>query len=152
MIIRPANHSDIEHIIDIWNPFMMDLGKTNNDYYKKVDSQSFSNHLIDVIPSQKGILLISESKGEITGFILGYVEALPEWFGSKQIGLIRYLAIKEAHHNLGTGKSLLEEAVKWYKNKNIHRIELYVLNGLKADGFWRKMGFKPLMERRFIEI
>jgi hypothetical protein len=42
--------------------------------------------------------------------------------------------------------------IKWFRNKGLSRIEVYVLKGIPASTFWEKMGFKVFIDRRFLEI
>lgn len=68
------------------------------------------------------------------------------------IGLIRYLAVSGSAQGHGVGEQLFTYVRKWLKSFGINRIELYVLKGLRASNFWKKQGFAPFMDRRFLEI
>ena len=130
------------------------LQKENKDYYKlKNGANSFSIFLHNTVGfDDEKRIFIAEHNGNITGFILVGIEHLPEWFGKEKIGLIRYLAIKEGERNKGIGKELVLFATNWFKSMEIQRIELYVLNGIKANSFWENLGYRVLMDRRFLEL
>ena len=152
MTIRPAHKQDIPEVLDIWVAFMDYLQIINSNYYELINKDDFSIHLHYIIESPENHLIVAEEENGIIGFILGYEETLPAWFGSGKIGLIRYLAIREHFQNKGTGQLLFKAMRDWFLDKDIDRIELYVLEGLPANEFWKKMGFKSLMDRKFLNI
>ena len=154
MLIRKAQKKDIPSIVKIWSDFMKYLQNANKDYYRvKNGDNSFSDFLHDVVEYDKDKrVFIAEQNGNIAGFILIAIEHLPEWFGNEKIGLIRYLAIKEGERERGLGKKLVLFATDWFISMNIRRIELYVLKGIIASSFWKHLGYRVLMDRRFIEL
>ena len=153
MEIRRAFEEDIPQIYEIWLAFMDYLRKINPDYYSlSADKNSFSEFLKESIGKEERRIFIVDKDKEILGFLLVLMDTLPEWFGEEKLGLIRYLAIKEGHQQKGIGKDLLDHSLKWFKSEGIQRVELYVLEGIPASDFWKKRGFRKLMDRRFLLI
>lgn len=153
MEIRKAKKEDLGQIIQIWIDFMQYLQAVNADYYAaKVDQRAFLHYLNGILGQDESNLLVAVEDQEIHGFLLARQELLPAWFGGSKLGLVRYLAVKQGQQERGVGKALVASTLAWFREQGIYRIELYVLDGLPASTFWKKSGFKPLMERRFLEL
>ena len=153
MIIRQFEQNDIPEILNLWQNFMQYLVEINDAYYELKDGKNaFKVHLEKIDSDVNTTLLVCEINREIVGFIYGYVESLSPWFGSAQIGIIRYLAVSDRAQKMGVGKALFNAIQMWFKMRGISRLELYVLNGLTANDFWEKMGFTTLMERKYLNI
>lgn len=150
--VRKVLPGDIPAVVAIWREFMTMLADTNPDYWDgRRGAAAFSAHLEAVLSSTDALAAVAETDGHIAGFALARVEALPEWFDTR-IGLIRYLAVSPDARGLGVGKALFDAVVQWFRSQDIERVELYVLDGLPASGFWDRMGFKRFMERRFLNV
>ena len=153
-IVRLASVDDVESIGSMWDEFMVYLRAINEDYWEVRNGRSeFVDYLASVLDSADVRIVVAESeKGETVGFALGLIDTLPEWFGSRRIGLIRYVAVSADVREQGIGQSLVDHLIAWYRSVGIERVELYVLAGLPAEGFWSRQGFKPFMDRRFITL
>jgi len=151
--IRIARNDDIQDIVLIWSEIMQFLVNCNPDYRQNKDGESAFGLLIKrTIDDPKSIIIVYEADGTIVGFCWALIERLPEWFGSEEIGLIRYLAVSETNRQYGIGKKMAKYVIKWFHDMGINRIEVYVLKGIPASTFWEKMGFKVFIDRRFLEI
>lgn len=149
-----AEVDDVPHVVAIWEEFMELLRQTNPDYWKVVNGPvAFSRYLTGILEDSDFLLAVArEKKGDPAGFVLAYNETLPEWFGSERVGLIRYMAVSGNSQGRGAGREMVAFVMDWFRSLGIRRVELYVLKGLSASGYWEKIGFKPFMERRFLEI
>ena len=153
MLTRKATEKDIEQIMEIWLDFMHYLRDINPDYYAlSPDHTSFSDFLAKSMDREERSIFVAEEEGIVCGFLLAFVEALPEWFGEEKIGLIRYLAVREGKQQKGIGQQLFDQSIQWFSSEKIKRVELYVLQGIPASDFWKKQGFRKLMDRRFLLI
>lgn len=152
--VREANERDTADIVALWEDFMELLRCTNPHYWKVRDGRAaFSTYLVNALTEDNILVAVAEIKGEgLVGFFLAQIEILPEWFGSEQIGIIRYQCVSENYRGKGVGHEMTTFAIEWFRSLGIRRIELNVLNGLPASGYWSKIGFKEFMDRRFIEI
>ncbi|MEL6676372.1 MAG: GNAT family N-acetyltransferase [Bacteroidota bacterium] len=151
--IRPAHPEDLPAIQALWEAFMLLLHQTHAGYYPvKLTEPAFQQQLLQQIMLPETCLLVAEEKEEIQGYLLAYITPMPPWFELEKIGLIRYLNISEHHRGKGLGQMLFDESMRWFREQQIERVELYVLQGLSASQFWEKQGFTPLMERRYLEV
>jgi GNAT superfamily N-acetyltransferase len=153
VFIRKARADDIPGIVAMWKEFMKSLRRYNANYWEtKNGEQVFAQYLEDVYTNAHTLVAVAETDRKLVGFTLAYIEELPEWFGKERIGLIRYLAVSEKQQGKGVGQQMASYVMEWFRTAGIKRIELYVLKGIPASGFWAKLGFKEFMDRRFLNI
>ena len=152
--IRETTLGDIPDVVDIWRDSMELYRRTNPNYWKlsKKGEKAFCNHVAETLSKPDASVIVAEENGTLVGFTLVYVESLPEWFETQQIGLIRYMAVSSVARGKKVGAMMFDFAIKWFRERRVNRVELYVLNGLPASGFWQKLGFSTFMERRFLEL
>ena len=91
--------------------------------------------------SATGVALVSESLGEIRGFVLG-----------RQIGNeaeILNLAILPEKRRRGEGRALLEKALAEFQTRGVRRVFLEVReSNVKAIAFYKKHGFSETGRRK----
>ena len=91
--------------------------------------------------SATGVALVSESLGEITGFVLG-----------RHIGdeaEILNLAILPEKRRRGEGRALLEKALAEFQTRGVRRVFLEVReSNVKAIAFYKKHGFSETGRRK----
>ena len=151
--VRKAEISDVPGIVAVWIEFMAMLRQTNSDYWVMENGESaFNKYLEEILDKDEQLVAVAVEEKKVIGFSLAYIETLPEWFGSTQIGLIRYLAVSEGARGKGIGDQIFTFIKGWFSSFGIKRIELYVLKGLQASDFWQKLGFTSFMDRRFLEL
>lgn len=152
--VREAEEKDIPDILAIWADFMDLLHLTNPNYWKvKNGRAAFSAFLANTFAKDDVLVAVAEGgKKNLTGFTLAQIEILPEWFGSEQIGMIRYQAVPSDYQGKGVGHQMTDFVLDWFRSLGTSRIELNILNGLSATKYWSKLGFKKFMDRRFIEL
>lgn len=144
MDIRPATLSDIDLLSDLINLIIcqhigFDQGyyQTNNEKEKHI-----MNWIKDCLSSNVKFIFVAEENSKIVGFISGYIKPLLPWFSQKYVGHISYLIIKPNLRRKGVGKLLKNEAICWFKNRNIAYVEVFVNEknqiGINA---WLSYGF-----------
>lgn len=145
MHIRPAITEDIPQLIKLGRN-LLDLHATwDNEYYLLEEDFdiSFANWLKDqlIYPNQF-ILVATDEQTIIMGFISGFIKALFPWFKTKTVGHISYLVIDQSFRQKGIGKLLEQEAINWFKSRNVPYVEVYVdeLNNVGRIA-WDKYGF-----------
>ncbi|HEX3022141.1 MAG TPA: GNAT family N-acetyltransferase [Lachnospiraceae bacterium] len=93
---------------------------------------------IDFIESSNSLVLIIEDGNSI----VGYISIERGWANQiKHTGFL-VVGLLEKYRGQGLGMKLFEEALKWCKDNDIHRIELYVRSDNdNAISLYKKMGF-----------
>ncbi|MFN5182251.1 MAG: GNAT family N-acetyltransferase [Bacteroidota bacterium] len=89
------------------------------------------------------ILIIAEFSGKPIGFAHGQLKISPDYLGNLRIGTVAHFYIKKPNRGGDTATLMFTEMINWFKEKNVHSIELQVLkNNYTAEKFWKKMGFE----------
>lgn len=90
------------------------------------------------------LILIAEVDGRPAGYALGRIfeEEDTADNGTGRMGLFDELFVDEAARGLGLGQKLMDEAMKWFKDKGIARVKLhaYTWNG-NAKRLYEHNGF-----------
>lgn len=157
MHIRPAITEDIPQLIKLGRN-LLDIHYTfDPDYYTLEENfdESFGNWLKEqlIYPNQFILVATDEQSPnnnlpipsyQIIGFISGFIKALFPWFKTKTVGHISYLVIDPSFRQKSIGKQLEQEAIVWFKSRNVPYVEVYVdeLNNVGKIA-WDKYGFGP---------
>jgi len=97
---------------------------------------------------------IAETQGEAVGFLCGRERVLPAYLGGGSVGYISEVFVGETHRGRGIGAQLMAAATKFYREKNIRRMELQVVAGNPdALDFYLKLGWREELSQmvRMIE-
>ena len=151
--VRKATSSDLPEIINLWKELMDFHSNLDSFYTRSKDGHvKFLEWIQKELENDSSELLVADSAGEIVGYIKIGVSDYPPVFELKQYGMIADTAVATEYRRQGIGALLLENAMDWFNERNIHRIELRVANVNPISGqFWQKMGFSPYMTTMFKE-
>jgi diamine N-acetyltransferase len=138
--IRNIKKSDIELIKPLWeklNRMHLEDSRYFKDHFRnftfekrkeKFNEMDDKNMLIDTV-------FFDEKP---VGYCISSI--------ANQCGEIESLFIEEEHRKSGSGRNLVENAVKWMKSNNCRKIGVSVAEGHESVfGFYRKFGFYPRM-------
>ena len=140
--IRKATNKDLNKI--------MELIKDVTDYHYKIDKyykpfskyKGLDKYTEDQLKDKNVKILVAEEDGKIIGRIVGAIIKAPPYITPKKIGNIDDTFIKNDYRHKAVGKKLLNELLKWFKEKKVKHIELSVDArneiGIRA---WKKFGF-----------
>ncbi len=93
---------------------------------------------------------VAEYNGEIVGMALFYYR-FSTWKG--QTIHLEDLIVKQSKRNLGIGKALYNEVLKFAAEKKVKRVEWVVLNwNTNAIKFYQKTGAKVLSDWRTVQM
>jgi GNAT superfamily N-acetyltransferase len=142
-LIRPAQPSDRENLIDLSVQLQAHLESTTPGIWKK--SMTVIEQQIDTLFSDPhAYLLIAETeKGEIVGMAIGQVEerksCLPERYG-----MINTVFVTPSYRQQGVGSQLVAALCGYFQDQGIEDLTLrYVIGNTEAEKFWNKLGFQP---------
>jgi predicted N-acetyltransferase YhbS len=151
--IRPARPSDIRRIVELWEEFM-EFHRVRDAWYETRDGawESMVDFVRDAIENARRVALVAEVGGRVVGYALGEMATRPPVFKVREYGAITDAAVTAEWRRKGVGGALVEEMVRRLAKLGARRIEVSAAccNEVSTR-FWRKMRFKPTMERMFLE-
>lgn len=95
--------------------------------------------------NEDSLILIAECDSQRVGYALGriYKEADTADNGTGRMGLLDELFVDESVRGLGIGDKLIDETLKWLKEKGISRVKLHSYSwNTKAKKLYERKGFK----------
>lgn len=131
--IRQTIESDIDNFID----FTVKLSKYNRSNHNSESKYDDYSLVIKEIKTkaeetfknrdENNIILIAELEGKPVGYALGriYEEDKTADNGTGRMGLFDELYIDDIGRGIGLGQKLLNETMKWMKEKGIERVKLH---------------------------
>lgn len=149
--IRKANPEDIDVIVDMWVEFMGNhdeiVLKENPELKsfivrKENAPENYREFAQKHMKAEDGEVFIAEADGDIAGFALVFVKDEIPVFEIEKIGYISDLFVKEKFRGMKVGSKLMEESIKWLKEKGLEYVSIgmYPDNKL-AHSFYEKWGF-----------
>lgn len=147
-VLRNATVDDLDSIAALWQE-LMDFHKALDPHFTRSSDghKKFAEFIRGHILSDESCVLVGESGGNVVAYCLATVASKPPVFEEKQYGAVFDLAVCESFRRQGIGEQLFTVVQNWFRQKNIHRIEIrVVLSNETSTAFWRKMGFSPYLE------
>lgn len=143
MIIRKAATKDAIGILELMKQ-LIDLHHRLDPYYKTFSQyRNLRDYINESIQNRDKILLVAEEDNVIFGYIIGAIEETPFYATEDKIGVIADATISEQYRKQGILRLLFNEALTWFNQKRIKRIELSVdARNEAAIAAWKKLGFK----------
>lgn len=143
----------IKHIIDKDDPLLKEFAHLVEKMYKEMmghglmlpldqdGPEKWQKSVINTL-NRFGCLIGALHNDTLVGFAHGSMGITPDYLGSKKIGAINHVYVEPDFRRLKIANKLVHELEKWFEGKNIHSIELQVLNAnKKAIRFWDELGF-----------
>ena len=151
--IREGTRADLPDIVELWKSIMDFHGNLDSFFTRSQEGHlNFLDWISKQMETDKSGLFIAESEGKLLGYIKIEICEYPPVFEKKTFGMISEVIVNENYRRKGIGGALFDRAMGWFKEKDIDRVELRVANiNPVAQGFWRKMGFRPYMTTMFKE-
>lgn len=89
-----------------------------------------------------GVLVAARKNGKIIGFAHGSLLMAPAYLEAGKTGVITHVFVDKSHRKSGIAQSLVAEMEGWFRQMNVHSIELQVLTkNHPGKTFWEKLGY-----------
>ena len=89
-----------------------------------------------------GTLHIASIHDKLIGFAHGSIRLTPDYLGSRKVGVITHIYVDGEYQGKGVGEKLVRALEEWFRDKQVHSVELQVLASNKAGiAFWEKLGY-----------
>ena len=153
MEIKEASEKHIPEITKLWMEFMYfntaiePFDTSGDNVLTQVET-----HLRNKITSDDSLVLIATDNQRVVGYSISQITRRPPFTRGKQLGVIYDMAVTASYRKKGIGKEILDQIKSWFKDRDIHRIELSVVTkNTIGDSFWREQGFKDYEQILYLE-
>ena len=140
--ITKATSGDIVGIIEMIKQ-ICDYHCNFDRYYKSfAEYNNLEKEVSGSLKDKNTIVLLAKLDKKIIGYCVGGVDSAPNYAQKIKIGYIYTVIISDEYRGKGIGGKILNELMKWFKQKNIKNIELEIdaRNKLGID-FWKNNNF-----------
>lgn len=103
--------------------------------------------------SEDGLVLAALDEERVVGYSLSEIRGPREGYEPERFGAIDHVVVTAHSRRRGIGEELLSEILKWFKSRNVGRVEIEVLaKNQVAYSFWEKHGFTDYRHRLYRQI
>ena len=89
-----------------------------------------------------GFAVVASVENADVGFCAGRIRPMPSYYGGGYAGYISDVFVFESARGLGVGKLLVDSGVRWFRERDVQRIELNVVwKNEQALRFYRRLGW-----------
>ena len=153
--IEKASTQDIDAIVELhMEALKEEFSFSAASEFRSVNyeaKESVRDFFENTIYSDDFHLLIAH-KNEVIGFAL-FLEHAPLAEIPKRVGYVNGIYVKPELRGQGIADSFIENAICWFRSRNVEILELSATVGSdRVNGFWKKWGFKPLEQTLFRKI
>ncbi len=147
LTIRRAASSDVKRIVELRLLSQKHFEKSNpliwriSEEGKRLLKQKVQN---DLANSNVRILL-AEADGNIIGYVQGEVTCRSDHL-PRTVGQVSLMYVVKEFRRKGVGRRLMEELCRFFNSNKAEDLTVrYVIGNKEAEGFWRKLGFEPII-------
>jgi GNAT superfamily N-acetyltransferase len=147
LTIRKAASSDVEKIVELGlllqqhaeksNPFIWRITEEGKSLLKqKVESDLTASNVV---------VLLAEVDGEVIGYVRGEVSSRSD-HTPRTVGQVSRMYVLKQFRRKGVGRGLIEELCSFFDSNKVEDLTVrYVIGNKKAESFWEKLGFEPVI-------
>jgi len=145
--IRRAASLDVERIVELGlllqehveesNPFVWRITEEGKKLIKQKVEADLANSNV--------LVLIAEADGEVIGYVQGEVTSRSDHVPGT-VGQVSLMYVVKQFRRRGVGRRLIKELCKFFNSNKAEDLTVrYVIGNKEAEGFWRKLGFEPII-------
>ena len=145
--IRRAAYVDVDRIIELRLLLQHHIEASNSLVWriteegKKLLRQNVENDLVE----NDICVLLAEADGKIIGYVQGEVTSRSDYM-PRTVGHVSLIYVVKQFRRKGVGRRLMQHLCKFFNlNKAEHLTVRYIIGNKEAEGFWRKLGFEPII-------
>jgi ribosomal protein S18 acetylase RimI-like enzyme len=152
--IRPANTRDIDDIVRLWCELAQFHADLDPRFALREDAdRSFRDFAAHLVEGAESTVLCAWVGGEMVGFVSMEIQIPPPVMRFSRFAMIYDQVVNARYRRSGIGGQLFTAARGWCKDRGMSIIQLSVAPwNPVAVGFWRKMGFRPYLDRLWYDI
>ena len=152
LTIRRAASSDVEKIVKLRLLSQKHFEKSNpliwrlTEDGKRLLKQKVENDLT----SSNVQILLAEANSEVIGYVQGEVTRRSD-YTPRTVGQVSLMYVVKKFRRKGVGRRLLKELCKFYSSNKAESLTVrHIIGNREAEGFWKKVGFKPIITTSMI--
>lgn len=154
MQIRRAALTDLDAIESLWRE-MMDFHTVLDEYFT-LAPEADANHrdyMTGLIQDEAKRIFVVENNNQLIGYLMAEINAYPPIFLHRNYGHIGAISVTKSARCEGVGRQLLESALDWFREQGVRRVECAVaVENPLSQGFWKRAGFRGLVEKHVLEL
>lgn len=146
MKLREATIHDVERVVELVTAMLREMaahgGRALNDEERV--RAGLRERFLGSLEKDDHVYLfgLAEGRRERVGIVEASVRSPYEIFRPKSVVHIHALYVKTRHRSQGLGRRLLEEALRWGRDRGCSEATLSVLAGSPARELYERMGFQ----------
>jgi len=151
--IRRATTRDVREILPVWGELAgfhadLDPAFTPSPQWPR----EYGAYLRALIGRDDAMAVIARDAGQIIGYAIGRITALPPFFEHRYRGYIHDVYVRDAYRRQGIGRRMVEEILEWLRGRGVNLVELTVAANNDAVRFWERLGFTTYMHQMKLEL
>jgi ribosomal protein S18 acetylase RimI-like enzyme len=142
--IREAVVGDTNVLVDLWIE-NIDFHKKDDLHYKSSPDahEGFRVYVSENISNKNVFIFVAATANSVIGFCSGEVAIHPVTLAETKYGAINELIVTKEFMRQSVGEKLCLQAVGWFQEKGIDRIEIRAATtNIVSVNFWKKMGHR----------
>jgi ribosomal protein S18 acetylase RimI-like enzyme len=151
MEIVEATIDDLDRVAEI----CLQVGELHSEIFKKRTIEDDKKMLEPIISStdDDDIMYIAKEDHIIKGFCIITAKSKAPSYKNNKVGFIESMGVDKKYHKEGIGKTLINKAKEWTKEKELSKLELnvYTFND-NAVKFYENLGFEKFSQRMDVNI
>ncbi len=148
-ILRSANLSDLNTLKNFQKRLVIHERPFDPGIPKKEEVEYYD--IRELIEANNVNFLVIEIDNKIIGCGFGQIRKNDDWAANKIFGYIGLMFVDDKFRGQKIGKLIVDELVKWFKEKNVFDIRLKVYEkNISAVNAYKKYGFEHfVLEMRY---
>ena len=151
--IRRATTRDVREILPVWGELAgfhadLDPAFTPSPQWPR----EYGAYLRALIGRDDAMAVIARDAGQVIGYAIGRITALPPFFEHRYRGYIHDVYVMEPYRRRGVGRRLVAEILTWLRQHGVSMVELTVAARNEAIPFWESLGFRTYMHQMKLKL
>ena len=141
--IRRFDRDDVDEVVKLWVELVDEHHKLDSRYkLTKNATEHYRMFLLESLYRPERIIFIAARSDSFAGFITGGIMEPSTIYEMGQNAVIQDIFVRPEYRRCKIGSRLVNEALKFFGNHDIHSVQLDVwARSTASRDFWHKMGF-----------
>ena len=147
--IRPATEKDLLILEVLWLE-LMEYHLERDPRWQLVEDgpYKFLEFVRKNVLNEEWLVIVADAKGFLVGYAMATEGMMPPVLKNPRFGHILDIMVTEKYRRKGVATLLYQETVKWFKDRDLNRVELQVATtNESSQAFWKKMGFSAYLKK-----